>query len=1056
MEQLATRNSQITNHKPQATNHKPLTTSHKPLPTLLALVLLLALVCRPGAVRAGEGDDLEIGGPGTDPGQFSELRDIAFDTQGDLYTLEGWRWDQNRKQFFGSQRVQKFSPAGKSLLAFGVRNDGWVDPKLVGNPAFPQGEKNDPERIAVDGTGNIYVTQPAAGVVEQFGPDGKLIRNINIPWAMAICSWTVAGKEQIAVLASRNEVVNGHWAWQGGDHLDVIDPATGALGKPIALPKTFTGVEDMAADRTGNLYILAAVNQIYKVDPGGKLLKTIGAAANTRNPDGSEPLHSVAVDSHGNIYTMTWGNPGLVTRYDPDVTTVTQREGQFRWADPWSPASNYVPIAIDPADRLWVATTHQWEASNPNFHYYRPSPVVLRTQADFLDPKHNQVTVHSALTMGFQPSLNTNLPYSIAYDLKPIPIDLQVKAANRQIQECSVRWDAYDMYKTEVGHGQFDLPLQDGTAASQAFEFTPPGFGWYTVSAVISSNNQPLLAIGKHFGVTPKYPGMVSLAVGESVGGWEDVPRQMFAGLTNIRLHTDCSPKSLDGLEAQVAQATKYGATFFVQISDKKNVTPDLVTAAVTQFKGKVPVWEIVNEPNFGMSPEAYVELLKTISPLIHQIDPAAKVMGPDVCGIDLGWYERFYKAGGGPLVDILSEHDYEGHESIDPVHWRWKYGALREIMAKYGDAKKELWQTERAITGVRGDNFLGGAQAVRVTLHRDLLEVLGVPPEHNNHYYLNEGGYSDVPSYLWSSTGPHPGALALRTRYAMTLGRKYAGPVDFGPTGNKLFLGLRYQGNDGSTMILRNLGTLDQPLDVAAKGGATLDLVDSFGNAHTVPVKNGKARLTITQMPIYLRLARGQEVSPPLWDFGANLAPQATFTYSGGTDSAMNLLNNGIIETFHAGNPDGGTDGKKIWQGKLPLDPNGQVTPQTLDITFPQPTRVSKVIVYSVRADNAFCALLDYDLQYSNGKDWVTLDKVQTPCPLTDKVDTAQSGADTWLLDNNLFVNRFAPVTTDRLRLVIRKTSHGFVPDDRSRAWGNLVPESLMLREVEVYGGLG
>jgi hypothetical protein len=61
--------------------------------------------------------------------------------------------------------------------------------------------------------------------------------------------------------------------------------------------------------------------------------------------------------------------------------------------------------------------------------------------------------------------------------------------------------------------------------------------------------------------------------------------------------------------------------------------------------------------------------------------------------------------------------------------------------MAQYGDANKPIWQTERAITGVRGGLFLGLSQAVRATLHRDLMETLGVPSEHNSLYYLNQSG---------------------------------------------------------------------------------------------------------------------------------------------------------------------------------------------------------------------------------------------------------------------------------------------------------------------------
>ena len=44
-------------------------------------------------------------------------------------------------------------------------------------------------------------------------------------------------------------------------------------------------------------------------------------------------------------------------------------------------------------------------------------------------------------------------------------------------------------------------------------------------------------------------------------------------------------------------------------------------------------------------------------------------------------------------------------------------------------------------------------------------------------------------------------------------------------------------------------------------------------------------------------------------------------------------------------------------WSGTLPS------TPQTLEIAFPHPRTVDRVLVFSVRADNPYCALLDYDL---------------------------------------------------------------------------------------------
>jgi len=171
---------------------------------------------------------------------------------------------------------------------------------------------------------------------------------------------------------------------------------------------------------------------------------------------------------------------------------------------------------------------------------------------------------------------------------------------------------------------------------------------------------------------------------------------------------------------------------------------------------------------------------------MIKQVDPNAKVVGPSVCGIQLPWYAAFYKAGGGKVVDILSIHDYEGNETISPDHWRWKFAQLRAIMSQYGDGDKEIYQTERAITGVRTHDFIGIQQAIRVTLHNDLLQTLGVPSEHDSHYYLNESGYNGVPAYAWTrSSSPFPTPLAMRTREALIKGKKYTGTDDFGPSGN-------------------------------------------------------------------------------------------------------------------------------------------------------------------------------------------------------------------------------------------------------------------------------
>jgi len=364
----------------------------------------------------------------------------------------------------------------------------------------------------------------------------------------------------------------------------------------------------------------------------------------------------------------------------------------------------------------------------------------------------------------------------------------------------------------------------------------------------------------------------------------------------------------------------------------------------------------------------------------------------------------------------------------------------------------------------------MGAVQAVRMTLERDIMETFGVANDRNIHYYANVTGYNEVPAFVMSDSGPHPAALACRTRAAMTMGRRFARKLDFGPTGNRIFLGLEYRGEDGSTVMLRNLGTLDQNLDLRARGGRSLEVVDAFGNATKVPVRVRKARLTVSRMPLYIRLSRNQRISVPRLDMGRNVAGEASFSYSGGTGSDLGLLADGLFQNPHLGSPWG-----PMWKGAY-AGRTFDEKPETLEIVFPAPRTVAGVLVFGARADDGHCALLDYDLQFRDGGVWATLDEVRSPCPPSDRVRVYHSndGGDAmhpgfyttacaWFMDDSFFVHRLArPVKTDGLRLVIRRITRGFAPDEAAEraavvgapAGQPLQAQSLELREIEVYGG--
>ena len=127
-------------------------------------------------------------------------------------------------------------------------------------------------------------------------------------------------------------------------------------------------------------------------------------------------------------------------------------------------------------------------------------------------------------------------------------------------------------------------------------------------------------------------------------------------------------------------------------------------------------------------------------------------------------------------------------------------------------------------------------------------------------------------------------------------------------------------------------------------------------------------------------------------------------------------------------------------------------------DMAGPQPRSPPvNVLLRGLRPDNKFSSLLDYDLEYHDGKAWKTLAVQRTKLPPSDVAESQDATALTWMGDDNAWIHRFAPVTSDRLRLTVRRTTFGFSADaiaagETRRLWGDNNPARVSLREIEVY----
>jgi sugar lactone lactonase YvrE len=214
------------------------------------------------------GDTLATwGSDGFGPGQFHRPGGVAVDADGNVYVADS-----------GHDRIQKLSPTGQSVAT-------WQNCMPGINPCTPQagrdpGQFDDPEGIAVDGQGNVYVSDTGNNRVQKLSRDGH----------------------SVAVF--------------GGKQSD----APGQFNQPWGI----------TVDRVGNVYVADLNNnRVQKLSPTGQPLAIFGikgqrdawgkgdAAGQLVQPRG------VAVDAAGNVYVSDTQNH-RVEEFSPDGTFRTQ------------------------------------------------------------------------------------------------------------------------------------------------------------------------------------------------------------------------------------------------------------------------------------------------------------------------------------------------------------------------------------------------------------------------------------------------------------------------------------------------------------------------------------------------------------------------------------------------------------------------------------------------------------------------------------------------------------------------------------------------------------
>jgi trimeric autotransporter adhesin len=289
---------------------------------------------------------------------------VATDSGGNVY-------------FSSDNSVFKMDAGGTLTLVAGNSRGGHSGD---GGPAVAA-QLNQPQGIAIDKSGNIYIADSANNRVRIVTPDG-LINNfagdgnaayagdngpavhaeLYRPTGLAVDS---SGNLYIADSGSfvvRKITTDGNIATFAGNNLRGFAGDGGsAVGAQLSEP------EDVAVDSSGNVYIADTDNNsVRKVDSSGNITTVAGNQTSGFSGDNGSAVAAqlnrpvgVAVDSSGNLYISDYMNSRIRKVASGNISTVTGN-GNFGFAGDGSSAAgaqltNPLGIALDSSGSLYLA-----------------------------------------------------------------------------------------------------------------------------------------------------------------------------------------------------------------------------------------------------------------------------------------------------------------------------------------------------------------------------------------------------------------------------------------------------------------------------------------------------------------------------------------------------------------------------------------------------------------------------------------------------------------------------------------------------------------------------
>lgn len=487
------------------------------------------------------------------------------------------------------------------------------------------------------------------------------------------------------------------------------------------------------------------------------------------------------------------------------------------------------------------------------------------------------------------------------------------------------------------------------------------------------------------------------------------------------------------------------------------------VTTAVNALKAKITHWEARNEPD-GQAAAVYLPKLEAFRAAVLAADPTAKIIGP--CTTSTGgpansgsfkFLDDFFALGGADAIDEITWHGYN-EVNGDLVLARLVCERREAMLRRHGVDGLTRWDTEWGNFGAHFGVIQPKHQARWVMMQYLINEQYGIPKERFGYFYDDSHGFLDYPSW-WTAGfayGTLPVFAMVRVWSEMLIGKVHAKRYNFGAVEESGYLGSRFDGEDGSSVVvLMASGRTDGSVGMWVKGATALTVVDCYGVESLAPVTDGQVEVaTANGVPTYVQVPAGATAKPVLRRYGVDLALDATHS-SSGSGAGGPKTHDGLLRTWYFL-----ISGDNVADETAPYLNDTASFPMWDAWTWGAPQTFDTVQVLCPPPWQGQGTLLDFDLQRWTGSTWATIETVTEPTRtvpwLSDNRDH-ECKAVSYFADRSTFQFEFAPITTTALRLLVRDATYGGSPDAVTLAAGGQAgPHKSCIRAFRVYHRAG